>query len=35
LIYLMPPYLISAAELTKLTQAVSAALDVAAHFHHD
>ncbi|WP_277965909.1 adenosylmethionine--8-amino-7-oxononanoate transaminase [Pantoea trifolii] len=35
LIYLMPPYLISAAELTKLTQAVGAALDVAAHFHHD
>ena len=35
LLYLMPPYLISAAELTKLTQAVGAALDVAAHFHHD
>ncbi|KNC15437.1 adenosylmethionine-8-amino-7-oxononanoate aminotransferase [Pantoea sp. RIT-PI-b] len=35
LIYLMPPYLISAAELTQLTQALSAALDVAAHFHHD
>lgn len=35
LIYLMPPYLISAAELTKLTQAVGAALDVAAYFHHD
>ncbi|MRS19150.1 adenosylmethionine--8-amino-7-oxononanoate transaminase [Enterobacteriaceae bacterium RIT692] len=35
LIYLMPPYLISAAELTKLTQAVGAALDVAPHFHHD
>ena len=32
LIYLMPPYLISAAELTQLTQAVRAALGVAAHF---
>jgi adenosylmethionine-8-amino-7-oxononanoate aminotransferase len=32
LIYLMPPYLISAAELTQLTQAVRDALDVAAHF---
>ncbi|KGT93789.1 adenosylmethionine--8-amino-7-oxononanoate transaminase [Enterobacter cancerogenus] len=32
LIYLMPPYLISAAELAQLTQAVRAALDVEAHF---
>ncbi|MDI6936128.1 adenosylmethionine--8-amino-7-oxononanoate transaminase, partial [Serratia sp. Se-PFBMAAmG] len=32
LIYLMPPYLISAAELTQLTQAVRAALDIEAHF---
>ncbi|WP_058969845.1 adenosylmethionine--8-amino-7-oxononanoate transaminase [Type-D symbiont of Plautia stali] len=32
LIYLMPPYLISAAELSQLTQAVRAALDVEAHF---
>jgi len=32
LIYLMPPYLISAAELTQLTQAVRDALDVTAHF---
>lgn len=32
LIYLMPPYLISAAELSQLTQAVRAALDVETHF---
>ena len=32
LIYLMPPYLISAAELAQLTQAVRAALDIEAHF---
>ncbi|MGK3130992.1 adenosylmethionine--8-amino-7-oxononanoate transaminase [Pantoea sp. C8B4] len=32
LIYLMPPYLISATELAQLTQAVRAALDVEAHF---
>ncbi|ORM69015.1 adenosylmethionine--8-amino-7-oxononanoate transaminase [Pantoea wallisii] len=33
LIYLMPPYLISAAQLTQLTQALRAALDVDEHFH--
>lgn len=32
LIYLMPPYLITTAELRQLTQAVRAALDIAKHF---
>jgi len=32
LIYLMPPYLISAAQLTQLTAALSAALAVDGHF---